>query len=109
MISLIQRTLLLVKPDGVQRGLTGEILKRFENVGLKVVGMKMVWINEEFAAKHYSDVKMRPFAQSFLVLFEISWSATEAAVHRVVNSSFSGLLLYSRCNRPRLRPQAETQ
>jgi nucleoside-diphosphate kinase len=58
-ISLIQRTLLLVKPDGVQRGLTGEILKRFENVGLKVVGMKMVWIDEEFATRHYSDVKVR--------------------------------------------------
>jgi len=56
---VVDRTLLLVKPDGVQRGLTGEILKRFETVGLKIVGMKMVWIDEEFAAKHYSDIKVR--------------------------------------------------
>jgi len=56
---MIEKTLLLVKPDGVQRGLTGEIIKRFENVGLKIVGMKMVWIDEEFGAKHYSDVKAR--------------------------------------------------
>jgi len=56
---LIEKTLLLIKPDGVQRGLTGEILKRFETIGLKIVGMKMVWIDEVFAAKHYYDVKER--------------------------------------------------
>ena len=56
---MIERTLVLVKPDGVQRGLTGEIIKRFENIGLKIVGMKMVWVNEEFATKHYSDIKER--------------------------------------------------
>jgi nucleoside-diphosphate kinase len=58
-ILVIGRTLILVKPDGVQRGLTGEILRRFETVGLKIVGLKMVWIDEEFAAKHYSDIKVR--------------------------------------------------
>ncbi|MFA5361534.1 MAG: nucleoside-diphosphate kinase, partial [archaeon] len=56
---MIERTLVLIKPDGVQRGLTGEIIKRFENVGLKIVGMKMTWINEIFAEKHYSDIKAR--------------------------------------------------
>ena len=56
---MIERTLLLVKPDGVQRGLSGEIIKRFENVGLKISGIKMVWVDEEFGAKHYSDVKIR--------------------------------------------------
>ena len=56
---MIERTLLLVKPDGVQRGLSGEILKRFENVGLKISGIKMVWIDEAFGAKHYADVKQR--------------------------------------------------
>lgn len=59
MILMIERTLLIVKPDGVQRGLTGDILKRFEGVGLKIIGMKMVWVNEEFAARHYSDIKER--------------------------------------------------
>ena len=56
---MLERTLLLVKPDGVQRGLTGEIIKRFENVGLKISGIKMVWVDEEFGAKHYADVKTR--------------------------------------------------
>jgi nucleoside-diphosphate kinase len=56
---MIQKTLLLIKPDGVQRGLSGEIIKRFENIGLKIVAMKMVWIDEEFAKKHYADVAER--------------------------------------------------
>lgn len=49
----MERTVVLVKPDGVKRGLIGEIISRFEKVGLKIVAMKMVWINEDFAAKHY--------------------------------------------------------
>lgn len=52
---MIERTLVLVKPDGVQRGLVGEIVKRFEQRGLKIVGMKMVWADEEFAKKHYTE------------------------------------------------------
>ena len=65
---MIEQTLLLVKPDGVQRGLVGEILKRFENVGLKIVGMKMIWIDEDFATKHYSDVKVRRGEKVFEML-----------------------------------------
>lgn len=68
---MIERTLVLVKPDGVQRGLTGEILKRFENVGLKIVGMKMVWIDETFAAKHYSDIQVRLGKKVFDALMEL--------------------------------------
>lgn len=68
---MIERTLLLVKPDGVQRGLTGEILNRFENVGLKIVGMKMVWIDETFAAKHYNDVKARRGEKVYLGLMQL--------------------------------------
>ena len=52
---MIERTLVLVKPDGVQRCLIGKVIQRFENVGLKIVGMKMVWIDKEFAQKHYTD------------------------------------------------------
>ncbi|MBR9701404.1 nucleoside-diphosphate kinase [Candidatus Pacearchaeota archaeon] len=48
-----QRTLVLIKPDGVVRSLIGKIIMRFEDAGLKIVGMKMVWINEKFARKHY--------------------------------------------------------
>lgn len=43
-----------MKPDGVQRGLLGEIIGRFERAGLKVVGMKMVWPNEELVGRHYT-------------------------------------------------------
>ena len=56
---MIERTLVLVKPDGVQRALVGRLVQRFEDAGFKIVGMKMVWINEEFAKKHYFDVGQR--------------------------------------------------
>lgn len=49
----MERTLVLIKPDGVKRGLTGEIITRFEKVGLKIVAAKMVWPDREFIAKHY--------------------------------------------------------
>lgn len=49
----MERTLVLIKPDGVKRGLTGEIISRFEKVGLKIVACKMVWPDKEFIAKHY--------------------------------------------------------
>lgn len=48
-----ERTLVLLKPDSVQRGLVGQILTRFENVGLKVVGLKIVQPPREFIANHY--------------------------------------------------------
>lgn len=51
----IERTLAVIKPDGVQRGLMGEILHRFERTGLKVVGMKMVWVDKKLVSRHYSD------------------------------------------------------
>lgn len=50
-----QRTLILIKPDGVIRNLVGKIIMRFEDAGLKIVGMKMVWVDDEFARKHYRD------------------------------------------------------
>ena len=57
---MIERTLVLIKPDGVQRSLVGEITGRFERAGLKIVGMKMVWAGEEFARKHYTeDIEIR--------------------------------------------------
>jgi nucleoside-diphosphate kinase len=49
----IQQTLVLIKPDGVQKQLIGEIIKRFENSGLKISGLKMTWPDEELARKHY--------------------------------------------------------
>jgi nucleoside-diphosphate kinase len=51
----MQRTLVLVKPDGVQRGIVGDIIHRFEKAGLKIVGMKMVWVNKALIDQHYPD------------------------------------------------------
>ena len=51
---MMQQTLVLLKPDAIQRGLIGTIIVRFEQAGLKIVGMKMVWIDKEFSKKHYS-------------------------------------------------------
>lgn len=50
---LHERSLVLLKPDAVQRGLMGEIIGRFEKKGLKIIAMKMVWPTRELAAKHY--------------------------------------------------------
>jgi len=51
--SIVERTLVLVKPDGVKRALVGEIVSRFEKRGLKITGMKMVWVDEGMVRKHY--------------------------------------------------------
>ena len=48
-----ERTLVLIKPDGVVRNLAGKIIMRFEDAGLKIAGMKMVWADDEFAGRHY--------------------------------------------------------
>jgi len=51
----MERTLVLLKPDAVDRGLTGEIISRFERVGLKIAALKLVWPEKEHAAKHYTE------------------------------------------------------
>ena len=51
----MERTLVLLKTDAVERGLVGEIITRFEKVGLKIAGLKMVWPKKEDAAKHYTE------------------------------------------------------
>ena len=57
----MERTLVIVKPDGVQRGLTGDVLRRLEAKGLKTVGMKMIWIDRELASRHYAVHTGKPF------------------------------------------------
>lgn len=52
----IQRTLILFKPDAVQRGIVGEILTRFERVGLKIVGTKMIFPDKDHYHKHYEKI-----------------------------------------------------
>ncbi len=61
-----EHTLVLVKPDGVQRGLVGTIISRLEARGLKLVGMKMVHISQELAHRHYEAHKERPFFQGLV-------------------------------------------
>jgi len=57
----MERTLVLVKPDGVQRGLVGEVISRLERRGLKLVGMKLVQLDESLAQRHYGEHVGRPF------------------------------------------------
>jgi nucleoside-diphosphate kinase len=57
----VERTLVLVKPDGVQRGLIGEILARFERKGLKVVGLRLLSVPREMAERHYAVHAGKPF------------------------------------------------
>ena len=56
-----QRTFVAVKPDGVKRGLAGEIIKRFENKGFKLIGLKMLNVTQELAEQHYAEHKGKPF------------------------------------------------
>lgn len=57
----MERTLIIVKPDGVQRGLIGEVLGRFERRGLKLVGLKLMHISRELAERHYAVHQGKPF------------------------------------------------
>jgi len=57
----VERTFIAVKPDGVQRGLVGTIIHRFEQKGFKVVGLKMVTVSPELAQKHYAEHEGKSF------------------------------------------------
>jgi nucleoside-diphosphate kinase len=62
----MQRTLVIVKPDGVQRGLVGPILTRLESRGLKIVGLKLVQVSSDLAARHYAEHLGKPFYNGLL-------------------------------------------
>ena len=57
----IERSLVIAKPDAVQRGLVGEIISRYEKRGLKIVAMKFEQVSEETAGRHYGEHKGKPF------------------------------------------------
>jgi len=57
----VERTFVMIKPDGVQRGIIGELITRFERVGLKLIGMKFVHIDADFSKKHYNEHVDKPF------------------------------------------------
>ncbi len=62
----MERTLILVKPDGVQRGLIGKIISRFERRGLKLVGLKLLQMDRALAERHYAVHKGKPFYEGLL-------------------------------------------
>ena len=75
----LQRTLLLVKPDGVQRQLVGRVLTRFEERGLKLVGLKLVAVDRALAEQHYAVHREKPFFKG-LVEFITSGPLVAAAL-----------------------------
>src|SRR6266536_4909057 len=62
----LERTLVIVKPDGVQRGLIGPILTRLEARGLKIVGLKLVQVSHDLAARHYAEHEGKGFYSGLL-------------------------------------------
>ena len=62
----VERTLILVKPDGVRRGLVGEIVGRFERKGLKIVAAKLLRVAPELAQRHYAEHQGKPFYPSLI-------------------------------------------
>jgi nucleoside-diphosphate kinase len=61
---MIERSLVLIKPDAMERGLTGEIIKRIEEAGLTLIGIKMLKMDAALAEKHYAPHKDKPFFKS---------------------------------------------
>lgn len=57
----MERTFIMIKPDGVQRGLVGEVIKRFESKGYFLAAMKMLVVDKSFAETHYADLSDKPF------------------------------------------------
>lgn len=57
----VERTFVMIKPDGVQRALVGELISRFERTGLKLVAMKFVHVDADFSKKHYAEHVSKPF------------------------------------------------
>jgi nucleoside-diphosphate kinase len=72
-----EQTLVLIKPDAVQRGLIGEVIARLERRGLQLVGMKLMRISEELAGRHYAEHREKPF---FRGLVEFITSAPVVAM-----------------------------
>ena len=56
-----ERTFVAIKPDGVKRGIIGKIVQRFEDKGFKIVGMKLLQVTQDMAAKHYEEHKEKFF------------------------------------------------
>lgn len=89
---MMQKTVVLVKPDGLQRGLVGQIISRFENKGLKLVGLKMIQLSDDTVGNWYVHHKDKPFfgdLKSFMQwtpIVAMVWEGLEAipAVRKIV-------------------------
>ena len=62
----IERTFAMVKPDGVRRGLVGDVVKRLESKGFRIVGMKLMQISRELAERHYGEHEGKPFYEGLV-------------------------------------------
>ncbi len=60
-----ERSLIIIKPDAIQRNLVGSIVERFEKKGLKIIGMKMMHLTDVLLSEHYSHIADKPFSQEF--------------------------------------------
>ncbi len=80
----MERTLILVKPDAMQRGLASEVLSRFERRGLRIVGLRLMQVDEGLARRHYAEHEGKPFFEG-LVRY-ITSSAIVAAVFEGTNA-----------------------
>jgi nucleoside-diphosphate kinase len=93
-----ERTFVMVKPDGVQRGLIGEIVSRFEHRGLKLVGAKALQLDEELAGEHYGEHADKPFFDDLVEfitsapVFAMVWEGKDATrqVRRMVGATDPG-------------------
>jgi nucleoside-diphosphate kinase len=80
----MEQTLVLVKPDGVQRGMVGEIISRLERRGIKLVALKMMLVDEALAHRHYGEHEGKPFFQGLVdfitssPLVAMVWEADDA-------------------------------
>jgi nucleoside-diphosphate kinase len=84
---LRERTLVILKPDAVVRGLAGRILQRFEDTALKIVGMKMQTLDAEFTRKHYFDLEERLGATVYNA-FVLEGEDAVATVRKIVGSTY---------------------
>lgn len=99
---MIEQTLILIKPDGIQRGLIGEIIKRFEQRGLKIVGMKMVKVNKNFAGQHYKESIAKKHGENVrnylldyitsspIIAMVIQGSSAISTVRKIVGDTYPG-------------------
>lgn len=95
---IYEKTVLIVKPDGVQRGLVGEVVRRLEMKGLKVVGLKMMYLSEDKLKEHYAHHVEKPFyagLESFMksspvVVICVEGKGAVAAVRLIAGVTHAG-------------------